>query len=103
MNIQQLKAAIEEQTNKNIELYKIFQHKMHLDEMQPLIDEWRNGSDSLKAMVRELQELEVKDIQEEKINKTFVNNYGEATTRNITSSTYEREQRRLQKQIMQFI
>ena len=36
-------------------------------------------------------------------NKTFVNSYGEATTRDITTSTYKQLQRKLNKQIMRFI
>ena len=35
--------------------------------------------------------------------KTFVNSYGEATTRDITTSTYKQLQRKLNKQIMRFI
>lgn len=35
----------------------------------------------------------------EQPHRTFVNSYGEATTRYITSSTYERAQKRLMKQV----
>ena len=35
--------------------------------------------------------------------KTFVNSYGEATTRDITTSTYKQLQRKLNKQIIKFI
>lgn len=34
---------------------------------------------------------------------TFVNSFGEATKRNITSSSYEKAQKKLNKQIMSFI
>ena len=36
-------------------------------------------------------------------NKTFVNSYGEATTRDVSTSTYKQLQRKLNKQIMKFI
>ena len=36
-------------------------------------------------------------------NKNFVNSYGEATTRDITTSTYKQLQRKLNKQVMKFI
>ena len=35
--------------------------------------------------------------------KTFVNSYGEATTRDITTSSYKQLQRKLSKQIMELI
>jgi ribosomal protein S18 len=34
---------------------------------------------------------------------TFVNSYGEATTREITSQSYKNQQRRLSKEILNFI
>lgn len=38
-----------------------------------------------------------------KNNKTFVNSFGEATKRYVTTSTYERNRRRIEKDIMNFI
>lgn len=35
--------------------------------------------------------------------KTFVNGFGEATTREITTQTYKNEQKRLSKEILNFI
>lgn len=35
--------------------------------------------------------------------KTFVNSYGEATHRNITNQTYERAQRRLERDVARFL
>lgn len=44
-----------------------------------------------------IRDLEVDQVKE---SKTFVNGYGEATTRNITSSAYEKQQKKLSKEIM---
>lgn len=38
-----------------------------------------------------------------KSSRTFVNSYGEATTRYVTSSTYERAQKRLKSDVERFI
>lgn len=40
---------------------------------------------------------------EAKAKKKFVNSFGEATKRNITTATYEKAQRKLAKEIMRFI
>ena len=73
--------------------------------MQPTIKEWRKGSNKIKAMIRELQILESKDIKKENkdICKTFINGYGEATKREITTSSYQKNQKRLTKDILNFI
>ena len=34
--------------------------------------------------------------------KTFVNSFGEATTREITNTTYKKAQKRLERQMMRF-
>jgi thiamine biosynthesis lipoprotein ApbE len=78
MTIQELKKEIEEQRNKNISLFKIFEYKMHKEEMQQTIEEWREGSKKLKSMLQELSELEriTKDKNKTIDNtKTFVNGF----------------------------
>lgn len=50
-----------------------------------------------------LNELSKKNKEENKTSKTFVNSYGEATKREITSSTYKRNQKRIEKQIANFL
>lgn len=54
---------------------------------------------------RDLARIEAQHKKEEqsKPPKTFVNSFGEATHKYITSSTYERAQKRLEKQIFSFL
>lgn len=106
MNIEELKQEINNQREENIRLYEIFQYRLHEENMQPLVCTWRDGSKKLKELLNQLWELE----KEEKKNKTsdviskkYVNGYGEATGREITSSTYIRADRRLSKEIMSFV
>ena len=107
MKINELKNKIEEQKKRNIELFQIFQYRLHEIEMQPIITEWREGSKLLKSMIKELHELEAKKMnnrnstKEDK--KVFVNGFGEATKREITCSTYEKAQRRNAKAMLSFI
>jgi hypothetical protein len=56
-------------------------------------------------LLKELYELEMpkKMAQVENGTKTFVNGFGEATTREITSATYTRADKRMQKDILAFI
>jgi len=116
MRIKELKKKIEEQRNKNIALYNsISWMPTHEDPLNkkadPILAEWREGSKKLKGMIKELLELErmVKDTNrtnennKTEDNKTFVNGYGEATTRNITCSGYERAEKRNSKAILSFI
>lgn len=106
MTINELKKKIEEQREENIRLFKIFEYKMHKEEVQPLIQEWREGSDKIKAMIRELQELELQErtiTKTKEDTKTFVNSFGEATKRNITSLSYERAEKRNKKRILSLI
>jgi len=58
-----------------------------------------------KGIEKSVKEREKKRKQqkEQPVTKTFVNSYGEATTREITSSTYKRQQKRLNKQIMSML
>jgi replicative DNA helicase len=110
MNKEQLQQQIKEQEEKNISLGKIFQYRLQDKEMQPLIQEWREGSKKLMLLDNELYKLEMKERDEtlanednKKETKTFVNGYGEATKRYITSSTYERAEKRRQKAVLSFI
>lgn len=110
MNKEQLQNQIKEQEEKNINLFNIFQYRLHEEEMQPLIQEWREGSKKVKALLDELYKIEMKE-RDEKLakednsnkTKTFVNGYGEATNKYITSSTYEKAERRRQKEILSFM
>jgi hypothetical protein len=110
MNKEQLQKQIKEQEEKNISLFEIFQYRLHDKEMQPLIQEWREGSSKLKVLLDELYKLEAKERDEKlakednkKETKTFVNGYGEATNKYITSSTYERAEKRRLKEVVSFM
>jgi predicted nucleic acid-binding Zn-ribbon protein len=107
MDIKELRKKIEEQKEQNIKLYEIFQYKEYKEEMQPVIEQWREGSKKLKELLNKLYELERKEKASLKaINKetqTLINGFGEATEREITSSTYERADKRMQKEIMCFM
>ena len=102
--IERLDKEIHEQREENVRLYSIFQYRLHEEEMQPLIKEWRDGGNHLKQLISKRNML----IQSKKPSfvsekNTFVNGYGEATKREITSSTYARAEKRLSKQIMNFV
>lgn len=144
----ELQKQIKEQENKNIKLFKIFQYRMQDKEMQPIIQEWREGCKKLRILNNKLEVMELKERAEKLINednkkeimilinnlistdmlnflnnycktneklncfegkervkeeKTFINGYGEATKKYITSSTYERAERRRQKAIISFL
>jgi CRISPR/Cas system endoribonuclease Cas6 (RAMP superfamily) len=108
MTINELRKEIKNQEEKNINLFKIFQYRLHEKEMQPIIEEWREGSKKLRGLLEELYKLEKQERETSlnktaERNKTFVNSFGEATTREITSTTYKREQKKTQKQIMSFM
>lgn len=68
----------------------------------PKWDKFRANNKAINALKRENSELAIKRGKirtetEPKQNKTFVNSYGEATKREITSASYRRAQRRLDK------
>lgn len=106
----ELKQKIENQKAENIRLYNIFQYNMHKEEMQILIEQWREGSTKLKALDIELYKLEKKERDEILIKqnskqetKSFINGYGEATDKYITSTTYEKAEKRRQKEVLSFM
>ena len=70
--------------------------------VQQAHDKWyslKREADSLRNKRNKLEEKNKKP-QTASQGKTFVNSYGEATTREITSATYKRQQSRVQKQIL---
>lgn len=70
--------------------------------VQQARDKWyslKREADSLRDKRNKLEEKN-KSQQTTSQRKTFVNSYGEATNREITSATYKRQQTRLQKQIL---
>lgn len=108
MNIKEIKQAIEIQKEINIKLYKSIPCASRQDPLnekaEPILIEWRNGSKELKRLESELRKLEmVQPKTGQSINKTFVNSYGEATKREITSTSYNNSSKKLNKEILSFI
>lgn len=112
MDINILKEEIKKQREINIRLYKSIPVASHEDpsnlKAQPILKQWREGSVKIKSLIKKLQELELaeKEKHDSKLNKkskTFVNSFGEATQRYITTATYERQQRRADKELLSFL
>ena len=107
MEKKELEIQIATQKEEDLRLYSIFQYKLNEEEMQPLIKKWREGSRHLKELISQLNQIKDKERElnpHRAMNtKTFVNSYGEATKREITSATYERANERLSKEIILFI
>ena len=53
-----------------------------------------------RKVVNEIVERKSKEAKNQKNTKTFVNSFGEATKREITTATYERWRKKLSKQFM---
>ena len=111
MEINKLKGDIKKQREINIELFNSIPMASHEDPLnkkaEVILTQWRNGSNKLKSLLRELQELEL--TNKKSINKSdkksniFINGFGEATKRNITCNSYKRTEKRTEKEILKFI
>ena len=53
-----------------------------------------------RNVVKEIVRRKSEEAKKQKNTRTFVNSFGEATTRNITTSSYERWQKKLAKRFM---
>lgn len=53
-----------------------------------------------RKVVNEIVKRKSEEAKKQKNTKTFVNSFGEATTRNITTSSYERWQKKIAKRFM---
>lgn len=53
-----LRKSIEAQKAENIRLYTAFQYCMWKDEVQSLVQQWRDGSKRLKGLYKQLDNLE---------------------------------------------
>ena len=67
--------------------YKAQEKKVELQEAQ-------------RNVVKEIVRRKSEEAKNQKNTKTFVNSFGEATTRNITTSSYERWQKKIAKRFM---
>ncbi|MDD4564850.1 MAG: hypothetical protein PHE79_05165 [Eubacteriales bacterium] len=110
--IKALEEEIEKQKLYNTQLYESMPSPSRADpsnkRAEPILAKWRESSEKLKKMTGELNELKDKAALSKRgetniPNKTFVNSYGEATTREITNAGYERAQSKLSKEMMSFV
>lgn len=56
--------------------------------------------DAQRNVVKEIVRRKSEEAKKQKNTKTFVNSFGEATTRNITTSSYERWKKKIAKRFM---
>ncbi|MCC5440354.1 hypothetical protein AL714_11590 [Clostridium botulinum] len=109
MKIDNLKKAIKEQRDTNVRLFNSIPIPTREDpnntKAEPILKLWREGSNKIKEMIKELQILESKNRKRENkdVHKVFINGYGEATNREITNSSYQRNQKRLAKDMLNYI
>jgi len=112
MKIKELKEKIEKQKENNIRLYKLIPLATHEDpqneKAEPILKQWREESQKLKELLNILHEMgkEEKESSSNATNKgikTFVNSFGEATTREIMCDGYKRAENKMKNQIMSFI
>lgn len=94
-------AKIEKLSRQNESIYRTT--AVH-DFENPKWGKFRANNKVINDLKRENSELsiqrgKIRSKAEPKQKKTFVNSYGEATKREITSSSYQRAQRRLNKEI----
>lgn len=73
-------------------------NEIKAEEYYAVKKQYDNVRDKKNKILDKLRAIEIKEGDS---NRTFVNGYGEATSRYITSSTYERQQKRLSKEVMQ--
>ncbi|MGL6200596.1 MAG: hypothetical protein ACRC3H_16830 [Lachnospiraceae bacterium] len=110
--INKLEKKIVKQREVNVRLYNSIPAPSYKDpqgkKAEPILKQWREGSRKIKELIDKQNKL--RDARREltpppavEQQKTFVNGFGEATTREITSSTYERAQKRLDKKILSFM
>jgi hypothetical protein len=108
MTIEELKKEIEKQKEINTTLYKSIPLPSREDpdnkKAQPVLAEWRVKSGELKEMIKKLQalEIDIPTLKQESF-RPFVNSYGEATKREITSAVYRRTEKRLERDVLAFV
>lgn len=101
-----LERLMKECEEKCVEIYKNNSFYWSLGEREDLHKEWIDISCQGKQYKKEINNLldKLRDIRQEnktkEDKKTFINSYGEATKREITTSTYNRTQNRMKKQVL---
>lgn len=107
-NIKTLQAQYDKLRERNIKLYNetagfaITGDMERLKKRNKAYKEWLDNRNKLGKLKQQIDGERAKMVSEQEKkdnNKTFVNSYGEATRREITSSTYRRQQKRLEKSV----
>lgn len=106
-SIKTLQAQYDKLRERNIKLYNetagfaITGDMERLKKRNKAYKEWLDNRNKLGKLKQQIdgERARKERYQKQDNSKTFVNSYGEATKREITSSTYERAQRRTQRNI----
>ena len=106
-SIKTLQAQYDKLRERNIKLYNetagfaITGDMERLKKRNKEYKEWLDNRNKLGKLKQQIDGERAKKerYQKQDNSKTFVNSYGEATKREITSSTYRRQQKRLEKSV----
>ena len=106
-SIKTLQAQYDKLRERNIKLYNetagfaITGDMERLKKRNKAYKEWLDNRNKLGKLKQQIDGERAKKerYQKQDNSKTFVNSYGEATKREITSSTYRRQQKRLEKSV----
>ena len=106
-NIKTLQAQYDKIRERNIKLYNetagfaITGDMERLKKRNKAYKEWLDNRNKLGKLKQQIdgERARKERYQKQDNSKTFVNSYGEATKREITSSTYRRQQKRLEKSV----
>lgn len=106
-DIKAIQAQFDKLKDRNIKLYKenngfaITGDLKQIEKRNKAYKEWLENRNKLGKLQQQINgeraRKEISNKQEN--NKTFVNSYGEATNREITSSTYRRQQKRMERAV----
>ena len=106
-SIKTLQVQYDKLRERNIKLYNetagfaITGDMERLKKRNKAYKEWLDNRNKLGKLKQQIDGERAKKerYQKQDNSKTFVNSYGEATKREITSSTYRRQQKRLEKSV----
>lgn len=106
-SIKTLQAQYDKLRERNIKLYNetagfaITGDMERLKKRNKAYKEWLDNRNKLGKLKQQIdgERARKERYQKQDNSKTFVNSYGEATKREITSSTYRRQQKRLEKSV----
>lgn len=102
-------ATLESQYNNLLEKQASLGRTMYLgtdSENAKARKQWNTNNEKLRKMKNTIENAKAKQRETQRKTETkkpFVNSFGEATKRYVTSTTYEKAQKKLSKQIMKYI